>query len=156
ARRLGPVEVHAGLIGELVRARYDEVVFLGDAKILTTWVAAPLARLRGARVHFWTIGWHRPEAGLKRAARLAFYRLADSLLVYGRIGAEIGIGLGCPRDRVTVIGNSVEPSESAVDRPDLDLPDHGAGELWLGAVIRLNPRKRLDVLIQAAAALRAR
>lgn len=152
--RVGRALWQRGLGRALRRARPDVVVFLGDASYLSTWVHAAWNRLRGRRVYFWTIGWHRPESGLRRHVRLAFYRLADGLLLYGNHGREIGVQVGFPADRMHVIYNSgASRTVEAAQRLDLDkLPD--GSRPVIGAVIRLSGNKGLDVLVRAAASLR--
>lgn len=156
-RYLARVLWQSGLIPNLIRHRYHAVIFLADVTYLSTWVAASLLRLRGTPVLFWTIGWHRPEGGVKRLARLSFYRLADQLLLYGRSERDIGEELGYPPDRMTVIGNSVEsPPPSTRGELAPALPRIEEGALVIGAVIRLNRVKNLHLVIEAAAILRAR
>lgn len=155
-RHVGSLGWQSGLIRLLRRRRYDDVVMLGDAKYLSTWVSAIFARARGMRVYFWTIGWHRPEQGLKRIIRLAFYRLAHGLLLYGRTGAAIGESVGYPRSRMHVIGNSVEASDRVESRPEIALSTLPQGRICVGAVIRLTAVKRLDLLLAAASVLQAK
>lgn len=150
------VEWQAGIVSHLFGNRYDDVIFLGNAKYVSTWAAALLARVKGMRVYFWTIGWHRPESGFKRWVRLRFYRLAHGLLLYGETGRVIGASMGYPERRMHVIGNSVESAPNAIDRNDLKLPSRDSATVYLGAVIRLTPVKRLDLLISAAALLQER
>jgi glycosyltransferase involved in cell wall biosynthesis len=157
-RSLRGVGWQGGLLPHLLSQRYDQVSLVGDASILSTWLAAALLRFRRVPVFFWTIGWHRPESGLKRLVRIAFYRLANHLLLYGEVGRQLGEQHGYPAARMQVISNShVSPqstgdySEPALDRSKLEssLP-------VIGAVIRLNEVKRIDLLIRAAAELRDR
>lgn len=149
----------SGLIGLLRRQHWDAVIFLGDFKYASTWVGSAFLRSKHVPVLFWTIGWHRPEHGIKRWARLAFYRMADHLLLYGNVAREWGQEAGYPPQRMTTIFNSsavVEEPDAAVDRSahlrDL-LPAPGTPSV--GAVIRLSPQKLLPDLIRAIACLNA-
>ena len=153
SHRSGALEWQSGVIRLLLRRRYDDVVLLGDVSTLSTWVASLIARSRRMRVHFWTIGWHRPETGLKRRIRLAFYRLAHQLLLYGSTARDIGLDMGFPARRMRVIGNSVEQMTAPEELRTLRIPSKEPGELWVGAVIRLSAVKRLDLLVSAAAEL---
>ena len=155
-RRLGGMTWQKGLLPHLFKNRYDVVLFLGDVSHLSTWVASAILRIGGSRVLYWTIGWHRPEAGLKRVVRLSFYRLANSLLLYGEMARTLGVQHGYPEERMSVIGNShvapdrvVNARVEAVSAVISDLP-------IVGAVIRLNEVKRLDLLLRAAAELKLR
>ncbi len=146
-----------GLLRLLVTRRFDDYVFLGDAKILSTWVALLALRVTRRRTYLWTIGWHRPERGLKKRARLMFYGLADALLLYGNVGKSIGVSLGFSPERMHVIYNSAESrvhehiSDVSIRNSVSDL--RRGSTYTLGAVIRLTPQKRLDQLISAAALL---
>lgn len=138
-----------GLVREMRSSRAEWVVFLGGANSIAYWLAALVARAMGKKVAFWTIGWHRPEAGPKRLVRLAFYRLADALLLYADHGRALGTRHGFPPERMHVIGNSVGGGP-------VDLPNRANGQAVFGAVARLNERKRFDLLIRAAAELAER
>jgi glycosyltransferase involved in cell wall biosynthesis len=153
----GPFLWQRGLL-RLMRENWDHVVFLGDVGYLSTWFAAALCHLRRTPVAFWTIGWHRQEAGLRRFVRLAFYRLADLLLLYGEDGLSIGIEVGYPRDRMSVVHNSISEAPRHLDEDEGRLAEIRASlsavaNPAVGAVIRLTPRKRLDDLVDAVASI---
>ena len=148
-----------GLLRILRGRKPEVVVFQGDSKFLSTWISALMLRAQGVGVLFWTIGWHRPEAGIKRIYKVTFYRLAHKLLIYGVIGRNIGISMGYPLSRMTVVYNSSSnPVEQhaaepfALERFQRSLPPPGSPVVT--AVIRLNPVKRLDMLIEASSILR--
>ncbi|WP_114424561.1 glycosyltransferase family 4 protein [Nocardioides houyundeii] len=142
-----------GLNRELNRFKPDAVVYLGDFAYLSTWASALWSRLRGRKVYFWTIGWHKPETGLRRAVRHTFYRLADLLLLYGDAGQDLGTSMGFPRERTHVIYNSYgsrsDAASTALKNEDLPAP----GRPVIGAVIRLSPNKGLDTMIDTVAEL---
>jgi len=90
--------------------RHDihSIIFLGCAEFTTTWIAAACARLTGKRVYFWTHGWTESDHGLKKYIRIAFYRLANALLLYGHHAKKIGLNCGFSSDRMHVIYNSLD------------------------------------------------
>lgn len=159
-RWFGPFLWQAGLIRLLLREKFQAVIFLGDVAYLSTWVGAAMCRAFGIQVLYWTIGWHRPERGLRKHARLTFYRIPHALLLYGNTAQRIGRKLGYPVDRMTVIGNShtshPASDEAATSLAMNELQDllPESGDEVLTAVVRLNPAKRLDLLLRAAARLR--
>jgi glycosyltransferase involved in cell wall biosynthesis len=145
-----------GLI-RLVRSEpWDAVIFLGSASYVSTWLAALILRARGVLVLFWTIGWHRPDRGLRRYLRRAFYSLADHLLLYGRTAMELGIAMGQPAERMTVIGNSYDSHQrsEAVAKDELERIGRaidGRAPFTVVAVGRLTAIKRLDLLVESVA-----
>lgn len=155
----GPFLWQVGLISLIIRRRPHVILFLGDCKHLSTWVSAVLCRLIKADILFWTIGWFRPERGIHRLYKLAFYSLADRLLIYGEHGRKLGEQMGYPAHRMVTVYNSSsgpmatqEMSASAVNNFAQRLPP--SNRLILTTVIRLNSIKKLDLLIEAAAILR--
>lgn len=158
----GPALWQAGLVRLVTRTRYQAVIFLGDAAYLSTWVAAALCRATGVQVLYWTTGWHRPDRGLRRQIRQTFYRIAHVLMLYGDVGRKFGVAVGFPAERMTVIGNSHSSHLSELEQSSPAelaelaqlLPEPGSEVAT--AVIRLNPEKRLDLLIRAAGQLRDR
>lgn len=153
----------SGALRLALLGRYDVYVFTGDVTVVSTWVCAAIGRLRQRPVLFWTMGWRKPEKGVKRWLRIAFYRLATSLLVYGETGRALGIAHGYPAHRITVIYNSVESGNSIMDCDGSRQRRRGAARateltveepLIVGAVARLTDSKRFDRLIDACALLR--
>ena len=96
----------SGLLKQAAFGRFECVIFLGDASHLSTWLASAVLRIRRKQVLFWTIGWHALDIGSKKQIRLAFYRLANQLLLYGNVARELGTRLGYPESRMNVIYNS--------------------------------------------------
>ncbi|MDI9628056.1 MAG: glycosyltransferase family 4 protein [Acidobacteriota bacterium] len=159
---IGPFLWQRRLLSLVLRGRFDYVVFSGDPHFISTWVAAPLARLVGSRTFHWTIGWHRPDSTrLKSLTRMIFFRLVDRVLLYGDDAYKIGVAAGFPANRLTVIGNSMPeepPNTSNLPDETSDLQSllPGADMKLVGAVVRVNSEKRLDMLIEAVSLLRDR
>lgn len=108
----------------------------------------------------WGHGWKRPEDGLKRRIRLAFYRLTDGLLVYGDRAKELGSSYGVPAEKIQVIYNSIYPesrigaaremaaSAGAETSPRAADDDAGSPATIIYSS-RLTARHRLDLLADA-------
>lgn len=143
-----------GLVRLWLRELPDVTIALGDVRYVSTWVLAALSRMTGRRTYFWTHGWTRQEGGPKRALRMAFYRLADGLLVYGDYARRYGAGLGYSENRMVTVYNSSAVSDQQ-DEPEWAerLPARDAAT-YIGAVLRLSPGKQLGDIVRAAAALR--
>lgn len=154
-KQLGRLVWQQGLLKLLFSHQYATVILMGDASFVSTWVAAIILRLRHVPVIFWTMGWRIPEEGARRAIRLAFYRLANVLMLYGQRALEIGTALGYPPRRMQVIYNAIGSSNgtdslSKQSEPLLD-------KTWtIGAVSRITKQKRFDILIDAAEILESR
>lgn len=152
-RYWGRATWQSGVTRMALSKRYDSYIFTGDVSVLSTWVGAIVARLRGKPVLFWTIGWHRPEGGIKSLVRLAFYRLATRLMVYGNTAKQLGAAAGYPEDRITVIYNSVGQVPIRSDEQGA-VPTHRV--VNVGAIARLKSAKRFDLLLHAASELTRR
>lgn len=117
--KAGPLYFQLGVFRLLFSKKFSGYIFLGNPFIVTTWLGAIIARLRGKPVYFWTHGWLRQERGFTACLRQIFYRLANHLLVYGNRAASIGQAQGYPRDRIHVIYNSLDYESQAVTRQRL-------------------------------------
>ncbi|USO00181.1 MAG: glycosyltransferase family 4 protein [Phycisphaeraceae bacterium] len=157
---MGPLVLQPRAIGLALSGRYDTLILLGNSKWPTTWLAAILGRLRGKRVLFWTHGWLKREPGLAGRVRNTFYRLAHGLLLYGHNAKCIGLANGFDADRLHVIYNSLDYREQDRVRGSLDAESVAARrrEVYgdddrpaVMAITRLQPAKKLDMLVEAAA-----
>ena len=158
-RRIGPFFWQGGALSLALSGTIDGFIFLGNPNILSTWLAAALARIQKKPVLYWTHGWIREEAGLKATARRAFYSLANVLLVYGNNARNIGIRQGYPDERIAVINNSLDYESQAKVRSKIlatpgshEHPDIPNDRYFL-SVTRLVTGVRLDMAIEAMAFL---
>jgi glycosyltransferase involved in cell wall biosynthesis len=154
---LGPILWQRGLLKAIRNNSPDMVIFLGDATHLSTWAASLMLRMQSVPVAHWTIGLHRPETGIRNWLRLTFYRLANVLMLYGTTAEKIGASLGYPRERMFRIGNSHTSSLlQTASISEMEAVERGLTALngtVLTAIVRLNPAKDLQLLIQAASVL---
>ncbi|EIZ79792.1 group 1 glycosyl transferase [Novosphingobium sp. Rr 2-17] len=153
-----------GAIAFALNKDWDALIFLGNPNFLSTWLAAALARLRGTPVLFWEHGWRRKEGRLKSAFRLAFFRLADRVLVYSPRAKILGTIAGYPADKIDVVWNSLDTKKARqlyyrIESGSLNnvdprmLFDEPSIPLLLCSA-RITPLCRFDLLISAAAVLR--
>lgn len=142
--------------------RYDAVVALGDIHYLSTWASAAAARILSRPVLFWSHGIKRRERGLARLLKSAFFRLPRANLVYDAhapVMMRRHLGLTAP---IEAIWNSLDFDEQTRIFEALECapPPAGAGGagngLRLVSVGRLNPRRRLDLVLEALAILSRR
>lgn len=142
----------------------DVVIIIGNPNIRATWAMAVAARMLGKKVLFWAHGWLKAEPALKRIVRNAYFGLAHMVLVYNERAAELGVKAGFPRDKISVIYNSLD-SDAALsaflcaknlDRCELraqyGLEPSSRVLIYSG---RLTELCQLDLLVTAVAKLNA-
>ena len=70
------------VLKECLKKKWDAFVFLGDVNIISNWLGAFIAKLRGVPVLFWGHGMYGDEKGLKKILRKrAFLAVSASLSV---------------------------------------------------------------------------
>lgn len=101
-------------VGLAYHKKYDALIYLADPNMLSTWIAAMIARVRGVPVLFWGHGWRRREPTAKRLMRNLFFNRADRLLVYAERAKQLGIASGFPVDRIVPVYNSLDVDQADV------------------------------------------
>ncbi|MAG65055.1 MAG: hypothetical protein CMK74_04170 [Pseudomonadales bacterium] len=137
---------------------YEIIVYWGDAWRLSTWVSAISARIRGKKVVFWTHGLYGKESRLKLFVRLAFYKIANGMLLYGCHAKTLLVMHGFDSAKLWVINNSLDydeqiriySSSSTIKRSGRFFDAQCKTLIFVG---RLEPSKSLDMLIVALSAL---
>lgn len=121
------------------------IVAWGDSFRISTWLLLLLSRLRGSKVVLWSHGLYGTEATLLLFFRLAFYRLANHLFVYGKYSSNL-LTRYLPDKPLTVVGNSLSSYPTAPPTsytiPDLHTP------IKLLFVGRLNAKKGFTEFFQ--------
>lgn len=142
----------------------DALIILANPNMPASWLMAIVGRLTGKKVLFWAHGWLKQEPIFKRVFRNLYFRLADHMLVYGERSRKIGISLGYPVDRITVVFNSldferakalvaqIESGAEALPKPQ-DLFAEKDRPLII-CTARLTKLCRFDLLLHAAAKLK--
>ena len=156
---LGLLWWEVGQVRAVLAGEHDVYVLAGRIHTVSAWAAMLAGRVCGRTVLLWGHGWKRPESGIKRRLRLAFYRLSDGLLVYGDRAREIGISYGVPAEKIAVVYNSIysedhlaaEPADPKISGPKVSGPGC-VGDDSRPTIIyssRLTSRHRLDTLVEA-------
>ncbi|RYZ91601.1 MAG: glycosyltransferase [Proteobacteria bacterium] len=168
---VAPLQVYRGISWQsgAVRAAlskdFDALILMGDPHYISSWVAAAVARLRGVPILFWTHGWRKPERGVRRLFRLAFYRLANELLIYSERGKQLGVASGYPEERMTVIYNSLNLGRADEVVASIEAGDiqgnptslfSSPGRPLIICTARLTQKCRFDLLLKAASHLAGR
>lgn len=126
----------------------DALILEANPRYPSNWRARAWARNRGLPVIGWGLGTPT-QGGLERWARRRFLAGFDALIAYSTHGAEAYRQLGMAPERVFVAVNAVSPAPARLPAR----APRGSGPLRVLYVGRLQPRKRLDVLIRACASL---
>ncbi|WP_010525084.1 glycosyltransferase family 4 protein [Nesterenkonia sp. F] len=152
-----------GQVRAVLSGRHDVYVLAGRIYTVSAWAALLAARACGRRVLLWGHGWKRPESGMKRRLRLAFYALSDGLLVYGDRARELGAAYGVDAEKIAVVYNSIYSTDQ-LEAADADVAEgsgasrseedrrEAAGDDERPTLIyssRLTTRHRLDTLAEA-------
>ncbi|MBB5749579.1 glycosyltransferase family 4 protein [Micrococcus sp. TA1] len=139
-----------GVVPSVLRGEYRAYVLEGRVYTVSTWLALALGRAKKTPVFLWGHGWKRPESGLKRTSRVAFYRLSSGLLVYGDRAKEYAVSVGLDADRIAVVGNSIYATQDLIDHA---VPNRPSTEEDFTVIVsvRLTSRHRVDMLAEALA-----
>ena len=142
-----------GLLRWLSDWNPDALIVEANPRYLSTPAAVRWMKRRGRPVLGWGLGappLSEPLAGLRQARRFSLIRRFDALLTYSRRGADEYAALGFPADKIFVAPNAAapRPTRPAPSRPPVF--DGHPNVLFVG---RLQARKRVDLLLQACAAL---
>jgi len=152
-----------GVIREVFRSRWDALIFLGDLHILSTWIAAAVARILGKPVYYWTHGVYGNEGRLKFFFRKLFLSLANKYLIYGHHAKDLLIDSGFDASKFYVVNNSLDYDEHLKIRDKVLDPNFYSSRKYfknpdlpiLIFIGRLTPQKKLELLIHAVRRLNA-
>ncbi len=145
-----------GLLHWLEKTDPDALIVEANPRYPSTRKAIAWMHARGRPVIGWGLGAPRlsgPLAGVRARARLRLLSSLDGLIAYSRRGAEEYRALGVlPPERVYTAPNAVTPRPAAPPPARDPTPRHPLTVLFVG---RLQPRKKVDHLLKACAALPA-
>jgi len=142
------------VLKEIAFKHWDVIILLGDANILSNWLAAIVAWLKGIPVIFWGHGIYGSESFLKRTVRKSFLSLANINLVYGHWARNLLIEENFQPVSIRVIYNSVNYERSTALRVNAVSPNFYKSYfkndlptlIFIGRLTRV---KRLQLLIEA-------
>jgi glycosyltransferase involved in cell wall biosynthesis len=144
-----------GLLAWLKACQPDALIVEANPRYLATPAAVRWMKKCGRPVLGWGLGsppLSGAFSGMRKSRRIAFVQQFDALITYSRLGAAEYAALGFPAGKIFVAPNA------AAGRPSTPVParpaafDGKPGILFVG---RLQARKRVDLLLQACAALPA-
>jgi glycosyltransferase involved in cell wall biosynthesis len=100
-----------GIVKRILFSKYNYFIFEGGVFHLPTWLFAILCRLRGKKVLFWSHGFLGTDKGLKKMIRTCYFKLADTLLLYGNHSKRLMVESGFSENKIFVIYNSLDTSK---------------------------------------------
>lgn len=145
-----------GVINALMTKKFDNVILLGDMKILSNWIAILICRLRGKKVSVWTHGIYGNENFFKMNLRTLFLSLADKIFLYENRAKEILLSKGFSEKKLTVVFNSINLEEQTkAYETNLKIIEKTGIKKSFDIIFfgRLTKIKRVDMLIDAIASL---
>jgi len=147
----------------LLREDYDRLIFVGETRCLSTWVALILGRFyRNKKTYMWTHGWYGKETLFEKLVKKLFLRLpTGGVFLYGNYARELMIKEGFNPDHLFVIHNSLNHEKQLEIRKGLFArsiyKDHfGNDNSNLFFVGRLTGGKKLDMILRSMALMRDR
>lgn len=149
-----------GLPTWLEQCAPDALIVEANPRYLSTPAAVRWMKQRSKPVIGWGLGAQPPSSSphflqkwgesQRWAMRLAFLRPFDALITYSRRGADEYARLGFPEDQIFVAPNA---AAACPTQPMPFRPAEFDGQPSVLFVGRLQARKRVDLLLQACAAL---
>ena len=136
--------------------KYDEVIFLGEMNILSTWISILIGIIRNKSIILWGHGLYGNENRIKLFLRLLFLKLANKHLVYEKRSKSLMIKNGiCPKS-IFVIYNSLDYNNQLLLFNDLEkgkikknwnfFKNNLPTIFFIG---RLLPEKKIELLINS-------
>lgn len=139
---------------------YSYYIMIGEPYLLTTWLLPILIKFfnPSAKIIFWTHGWYGKETNVRAVLKKIYYKLADTILLYGNHAKRLMIKEGFKSYKLHVIHNALHYTQQVEMRnkikPTSYMHDHFQNDFPIIVMIgRLNLRKKLDMLINAVSLL---
>ena len=145
----------SGFLPWLEEWQPDVLIVEANPRYLATRVAIAWMHRKGRKVIGWGLGAPTiggPLAGLRRWERMSILGSLDAIIAYSKRGVKEYQQLGLAPDKLYVAYNAVDPTPIF---PPAAKPTQFGGKATVLFVGRLQSRKRVDLLLQACAALPA-
>jgi glycosyltransferase involved in cell wall biosynthesis len=153
------ISYRCGVVGAMVRRKYDVMIVSNDILGLDCWVCCLLSRLLRVPICVWGQGLSRPPSRFRDALRFALTALAGAALYYTDGGREYWARLGIPRQKLFVAYNAMDTEKQIRTRSGMTTADlaahaesHGlSGKRIVTFLGRLIAEKKTRVFIDAVA-----
>lgn len=138
----------------LIFKPYKYFLITGEPAYVSSWLLILLSKFTGKKVFAWTHGLKKPVETKGEKLQKMFFKLCDTLLLYGEYGKNIMLEEGFSKDKLVPIFNSLDYDRQLALRDKLtskDLySDHFGNKfpviIYIG---RLQNSKKLDQLVKA-------
>lgn len=140
--------------------KYDVVINDMGIMCLTSWLFLLKAKFHNQKVYHWDHGWYGREGFVKKWMKRLFFGFADGAFIYGNYAKDLMVKNGFNGRKLHVIHNSLDYDAQLILRNGLGETsvyiDHfGNDNPVLVMIGRLNMRKKLNMLLEALALLKA-
>lgn len=140
--------------------RYDCYIMTGNAGIRSNWLIALWTKIaRSRKVILWSHGLHGDESRMTLYKNLLYFRIADSILLYGNQGRRLLLEHGVAESKLHVVYNSLDYDDQLVIRNKMGdnsfIRNYFGADLPLISYIgRLTASKKLEQLLLAIVPLK--
>lgn len=151
--KVGPFLWYRGSVG-LVLKPYKNIILTGDPMIVSNWFILILGIFLRKKIFLWTHGWYGREAGIRSFIKLLYFKLANTLLVYGEYSQKLLLEKGFKKDNVVVIYNSLDYENQTLIKKDLYKTNvfkdkFNNNDPVLFYIGRIQKSKKLDLILDA-------
>lgn len=145
--------------------KVDAVIFLGDPRFASNWIATLICKLRHIRTLQWGMALRRPESGIKWLVRKLYLKLFEGHLLYGQWAYNWLLKHGFDSAHLWVVYNSLDFNTIESIRHNIDPYDILQKRLSLKVGNnmpllfhsgRLGKRKKILLLLDAIHVLKTR
>lgn len=149
-----------GSIG-LIFKPYKKYLLTGESYCISDWIIIILAKILRKEIYIWNHGWYGKEKVVKIYMKKFLFSFVSGFFLYGEYAKKLMIEQGISENNLHVIFNSLDYKGMLGVRKKLSNSDiytskfknHGPVLSFVG---RLQPVKKLDLLILALKSLKAK
>lgn len=152
-----------GLSSIFFQHKWHIIIILGDPNIISNWLIAIYARIKGIPIVFWGHGLYSCDKNLKFKIRKVFLSLANHHLLYGNYAKNLLIECGFDSSRISVINNSLNYEQSLSLRKNSVISNyfgiHNVFENKYPVLVfigRLTRQKKISLLLEAVSLLKVK
>lgn len=161
AKRIRSFVWHSGISG-IFNKKYTHYIIGGNPGLIVTWLILLYAKITGKKVFLWTHGIKQDNLSFKeRLMSKLYFKNATGILMYNSFFCKNMIKIGCKREKLHIIHNSLDSSlQSEIYStlsPTSIFEDHFKNNyptiIYIGRIQRV---KKTEQILEAMSILRAR